>query len=38
MAGASIVLGIVMVATVSPYVAGALAIAAIAFWMWTRRP
>lgn len=36
LAGASIVLGLVVVATVSPYVAGAMLFALFLYWLWTK--
>lgn len=36
LSGASIALGLVVVATVSRYVAGAMLVAAIVYWVWTK--
>lgn len=36
LAGASIALGLIVVASVSWYVAGAMLVIAIAYWRWTK--
>lgn len=36
LAGASIVLGLIVVASVSWYVAGGMLVLAIGYWLWTR--